>query len=117
MRKSIRKMVKIRVIMALGSILLFGFIVTYNMTKIKRTEVANEQSNALLERACAAEVAHYKWVNNLSNALYVGTEFTGSIDHTGCVLGQWLYGEAGTDDADILSLREKLEPQIGRAHV
>ena len=55
-RKSIRKMVKIRVIMALGSILLFGFIVTYNMTKIKRTEVANEQSNALLERACAAEL-------------------------------------------------------------
>ena len=116
MRKSIRKMVKIRVIMALGSILLFGFIVTYNMTKIKRTEVANEQSNALLERACAAEVAHYKWVNNLSNALYVGTEFTGSIDHTGCVLGQWLYGEAGTDDADILSLREKLEPLHRELH-
>jgi len=115
-RKSIRKMVKIRVIMALGSILLFGFIVTYNMTKIKRTEVANEQSNALLERACAAEVAHYKWVNNLSNALYVGTEFTGSIDHTGCVLGQWLYGEAGTDDADILSLREKLEPLHRELH-
>ncbi len=110
MRNSIRKMVKIRVIMTLGSILLFGFILTYNMTKIKRTEVANQQSSALLERACAAEVAHYKWVNNLSNALYVGTEFTGSIDHTGCVLGQWIYGEAGTDDADILLLQEKLEP-------
>ncbi len=116
MRNSIRKMVKIRVIMTLGSILLFGFILTYNMTKIKRTEVVNQQSSALLERACAAEVAHYKWVNNLSNALYVGTEFTGSIDHTGCVLGQWIYGEAGTDDADILLLREKLEPLHRELH-
>lgn len=31
------------------------------------------------------------------------------MDPTTCVLGQWLYGEAGTDDAEILKLRGDLE--------
>ena len=56
------------------------------------------------------EAPHNKWSSNLSNALYSGSEFTGSTDPTGCVLGQWLYGEAGTDDKTILDLRSQLEP-------
>ena len=53
---------------------------------------------------------------NLSNALYSGSEFTGSTDHTGCVLGQWLYGEAGTDDETILELRSQMEPLHKELH-
>ena len=48
--------------------------------------------------------------------MYGGTEFTGSTDPTGCVLGQWLYGEAGTDDASILKLRSQLEPLHKELH-
>lgn len=61
-------------------------------------------------------MAHYKWSANLSHALYAGTEFTGSTDPTGCVLGQWLYGEAGTDDETILNLRSQLEPLHKELH-
>lgn len=43
-------------------------------------------------------------------------EFTGSIDPSTCVLGQWLYGEAGTDDQDILALRSQLEPLHKELH-
>ena len=33
-----------------------------------------------------------------------------------CVLGQWLYGEAGTDDAEVMSLRSQLEPLHRQLH-
>ncbi|MCI9251321.1 MAG: HAMP domain-containing protein [Lachnospiraceae bacterium] len=116
MRKSIKKMVGIRVAVALAAVLLFSVMMTINIMRVDRTQTASIQANALLDRAQKAEVAHYKWSSNLSNALYAGTEFTGSIDPTTCVLGQWLYGEAGTDDAQILSLRSQLEPLHKELH-
>ena len=116
MRKSIKKMVGIRVSVALADVLLFSVMMTINIMRVDRTQTASIQANALLDRAQKAEVAHYKWSSNLSNALYAGTEFTGSIDPTTCVLGQWLYGEAGTDDAQILSLRSQLEPLHKELH-
>lgn len=116
MRKSIKKMVGIRVAVALAAVLLFSVMMTINILRVDHTQTASIQANALLDRAQKAEVAHYKWSSNLSNALYAGTEFTGSIDPTTCVLGQWLYGEAGTDDAQILSLRSQLEPLHKELH-
>ena len=98
MRKSIKTMVGIRVIAALASVLLFSVMITVNIIRIDRTQERSIQASAVLDRALTAEVAHYKWASNLSNALYAGTEFTGSKDPTTCVLGQWLYGEAGMDE-------------------
>ncbi len=110
MRKSINKMVGIRVAFTLISVLLFSVMITINIIRMDRTQTTSAQANSLLERALSAEVAHYKWSSNLSNALYAGTEFTGSMDPTTCVLGQWLYGDAGMDDATVNSLRGQLEP-------
>ena len=110
MRKSIKKMVGYRVAAALLSVVLFSVVTTVNIMRIKRAEAENAQAFALLNRAQTAEAAHYKWSSGLSNALYAGKEFTGSIDPTTCVLGKWLYGEAGTDNARILSLRTQMEP-------
>ena len=107
MGKSIKRSVTIRVAFTLVAMLLFSFITTANTFKIQGTQEQAQQASALLDRAQKAEAAHYKWAQNLSNALYAGTEFTGSTDPTGCVLGQWLYGEAGTEDPK----------EIGRAHV
>ena len=70
----------------------------------------------MLNRVQQAETAHYKWSANLSNALYSGTEFTGSMDHTGCVLGKWLYGDIDLDDAQINSLRSQIEPLHKQLH-
>ena len=116
MRKSIKKMVGIRVAAALASVVLFSVMMTINILNIEHTQAANTQAAALLDKAQKAETAHYKWSGNLSNALYAGTEFTGSIDPTTCVLGKWLYGEAGTDDSKIISLRSQLEPLHKELH-
>ncbi len=101
---------------ALASIILFSFMTTFNIFRIQATQSEASQANALLDRAQRAETAHYKWSSNLSNALYAGTEFTGSIDPTTCVLGQWLYGEAGTKDESVLELRSSLEPLHKELH-
>ncbi len=116
MRKSIKKMVGIRVAAALISVLLFSVMITVNIIRVDRTQEKEQNASALLDRAQKAETAHYKWSGNLSNALYAGTEFTGSIDPTTCVLGQWLYGEAGTEDTTVLSLRSEMEPLHKELH-
>ena len=116
MRKSIKTKVLIRVAAAVGSVVLLGVVILANVFGIQGTQKDSVAASALLDRALRAEVAHYKWSANLSNALYAGTEFTGSMDPTGCVLGQWLYGEAGTEDAEILGLREQLEPLHKQLH-
>lgn len=116
MKKSIKKMVGFRVAAALASTLLFSGMTTVNTLRIDAAQTDAAQSNALLERVQRAETAHYKWAANLSSALYAGTEFTGSIDPTTCVLGQWLYGEAATDDPEIQALRSQLEPLHKELH-
>lgn len=116
MRKSINIMVGIRVIFAFISVLLFSIMVTKNINLIEKNETANEQVNELLSKAQTAEAAHYKWSTNLSNALYANAEFTGSIDPTTCVLGQWIYGDPGTDDEYILNLHKQMEPLHKELH-
>ena len=116
MKKSIKRTVWIRTAAALISILLFSFVTTANILRIQSVQSSNTQAAALLQRAQSAETAHYKWASNLSNALHAGTEFTGSTDPTGCVLGKWIYGDAETDDPAILALRSELEPLHKEIH-
>ena len=116
MRKSIKIMAGVRVVAALLAVMVFSILTTQNIYKMEDSSEANIAVNALLQRAQKAEAAHYKWSSNLSNALYAGMEFTGSTDPTGCVLGQWLYGEAGTEDKAILDLRTQLEPLHKELH-
>ena len=116
MGKSIRKGVLIRVAAAIIAVLLFSVMTTISIIRMDRAQKNSRQANALLVRCHQAEVAHYKWAANLSNALYAGTEFTGSTAWDGCVLGQWIYGEAGTDDQQVLSLRAELEPLHKELH-
>lgn len=116
MRKNVKIMVGIRVAAALIALLLFSITITKSLQGIKDSEKVNHEVSTLLERARGAEVAHYKWSSNLSNALYANKEFTGSTDPTGCILGQWIYGEAGTDDKTILELRDQLKPLHEELH-
>ncbi len=101
---------------AIFSILLFSVVMTVNILNIQDSLESSTQANALLDRAQKAEVAHYKWSANLSNALHAGTEFTGSLDYTGCVLGQWLYGESDMSDAAVERLRSQIEPLHRQLH-
>ena len=115
-KKSIKRSVAIRVAATLVATILLSVMTTVNIFRIQATQAEAKQASSLLNRAQSAEAAHYRWSANLSNALYAGKEFTGSIDPTTCVLGQWLYGEAGTNDQDVLALRSKLEPLHKELH-
>ncbi len=115
MRKSIKKMVFIRVIAAVLSILLFSGVTTFNLLRIEKMQRRSVQTVDVLNRALSAEVAHYKWSSNLSKALYANGEFPGT-DDTKCVLGQWIYGEAGTEDSQILALRSEIQPMHKQLH-
>ena len=116
MGKSINRSVWIRVACALVSVLLFSVMITVNIIRMDRAQEANNRSMELLDRCHSAETAHYKWAANLSSALYAGTEFTGSTTPDTCVLGQWIYGEAGTEDAAVLALRNEMEPLHKELH-
>lgn len=109
-------MVSIRVAAVLVSTLLLSVMTTLNTMNIDKTKDLRTQTTMVLDKAERAEVAHYKWLTNLSNALYAGTEFTGSMDPTTCVLGQWIYGNANTVDPEILALRDEAEPLHKELH-
>ena len=116
MGKSIKRSVMIRVVCAIVAVLLFSLVTTINILRIEGTQASSIQANSTLDSAQRAEVAHYKWSANLSNALYAGTEFTGSMDHTGCVLGKWLYSEMTLHDDTIDQLRAQIEPLHKELH-
>ncbi len=116
MGKSIKRSVMIRVVCAIAAVLIFSCVTTMNILSIESTQRTTIQANALLDNAQRAEVAHYKWSANLSSALYAGTEFTGSMDHTGCVLGKWLYSELDLKDGEVERLRAQIEPLHKELH-
>ena len=116
MGKSIKRSVSIRIICAIVAVTLFSVVTTANILRIEGTQEKSIQANSMLDSIQRAEVAHYKWAANLSNALYAGTEFTGSLDHTGCVLGKWLYSEMSLHDDAIDTLRGKIEPLHKELH-
>ena len=116
MGKSIKRSVGIRVACAIVAIFLFSGMTTMNILRIEGTQNDSVRATNMLEQVQQAETAHYKWSVNLSNALYSGTEFTGSKDHTGCVLGKWLYSEMSLTDSEIEALRTQIEPLHKELH-
>ncbi len=116
MGTSIKRSVGIRVACAVCMVLLFSFITTFNILRIEGTQDDSVRAAATLSQIQRAETAHYKWSSNLSNALYSDTEFTGSMDHTACVLGEWLYSDMSFEDTEISSLRSQIEPLHKELH-
>ena len=106
----------IRVICALVAVLLFSVVTTTNILRIEGAQKNNVKATAMLNQVQQAEVAHYKWSANLSNALYSGMEFTGSMDHTSCVLGKWLYSDMDLQDDEVERLRAQIEPLHKELH-
>ncbi len=116
MGTSIKRSVMIRVICALVAVLLFSGVTTANILRIEGAQKNNVKAIAMLNQVQQAEVAHYKWSANLSNALYSGMEFTGSMDHTSCVLGKWLYSDMDLQDDEVERLRAQIEPLHKELH-
>lgn len=116
MGTSIKRSVGIRVICAVVMVFLFSTITTMNILKIEKLQKNNVLATSMLNQIQRAEVAHYKWSANLSNALYAGTEFTGSMDYTACVLGQWLYADMALKDEEVERARTQIEAMHKELH-
>jgi methyl-accepting chemotaxis protein len=57
--------------------------------------------------------SHYVWRHGLSETVYTGTPFTGSLDPTTCSLGKWLNGDEVkkiTDPETLTLLNQIVEP-------
>lgn len=69
------------------------FIVISSIIALSIIEAASSKITAYQEEQYKAQEvisAHYKWLENLSESITTGEEFTGSLDPDSCALGQWL---------------------------
>lgn len=76
-----------------GIVLFLVVISILMMAEIRKEyeEVAAYQDHQ--EEAQSVIAAHYKWLEQLSESITTGTEFTGSLDPETCALGTWLNGD------------------------
>lgn len=116
MKRSIKNGVWIRVIAAICSSLVSCAVVNIGIAGIKSAQVDSESMERVLNEAQMAEAAHYRWSNDLSSAVYEGTTFTGTTDPTACMLGEWIYSETNLGDAQLIALRNALEPLHKQLH-
>lgn len=116
MKRSIKHAVWIRITAATCSSLAFCAAVNIGIAGIREAQAESTSAETILEQAQAAETAHYHWSSGLSSALYGGVAFTGTTDPTSCSLGKWIYGDAGSEDEKLLSLRAELEPMHKQLH-
>lgn len=92
-----------------------GIIGINQISKTSEHQVFVDESNA---SAITVGAKHYEWLLNLSNSVFLGTEFTGSLDPTSCALGKWKDGDyyKKTTDKTILSKISALDEPHDAIH-
>lgn len=111
MGKSIKRSVWIRVIVILVVIVISVVFTVNGVRKIRAASNNTEKATQIHTLALAGEKAHFSWIENLSSAINLGTEFTGSTDYTACDLGKWLYGDrSAIQNKEINSLIDEMIP-------
>jgi len=102
----------IRIALIFLCVIVTGLVTVSGMNKIKAYSKSTEQATEIHSLVLTAERAHYSWVENLCSAVALGTEFTGSKDYKGCVLGKWFYQSdlSMITDSDLLRLIEEMKP-------
>ncbi|MCI8517025.1 MAG: HAMP domain-containing protein [Hungatella sp.] len=112
MRQSIKQQIVVRIALIFVCVIVSGIVTMSGMTKVRAYSNSTEQSTQIHNLVLTAEKAHYGWVENLCSSVAMGTEFTGSKDYKGCVLGKWFYDSdlSAVTDKDILRLMEEMKP-------
>lgn len=118
MKHSIKTAVWIRVIIIFLVVIISGSTTMIGIRGINQFNQSTRQATAILSTALNAEKAHYSWIENLSSAVGLGTDFTGSTDYTGCSLGQWLYNTdpESLPDPKLAQLMQEIEPLHRTVH-
>ncbi len=111
MKRTIKQEVLIRVALVFLAVVFSGITTIASMSASRSYTRAMDQAVDINSLVLTAEKAHYGWVENLCSAVSMGTEFTGSKDYKGCVLGKWFYeSDLSEVDSRILSLIEEMKP-------
>ena len=97
--KSIQQVVFLRLGLVVLMVVVLSLISSSAMLNIQKCNQQVAQEYELLITAIDGKRAHYVWAENLVSSLGVGTEFTGSTDHTTCALGQWLHSDHSHDSS------------------
>lgn len=100
-----------------GFILVFAFGLMLGIAGLVSTGMLTGLSDELheLQRegsgASTVLNAHYIWRQGLTESVFVGTEFTGSLDPANCALGKWLNSEEAQNitDPEVITLLKQLE--------
>lgn len=96
--KSIRKQIisgYSRVIMVMCLLVVISLVSLIQVNRNYRIVSQNRNNQADTKSALAK---HYEWLESYNESIQNGTEFTGSLDHTTCLLGKWM---SGVSDADL----------------
>ena len=94
-----------------GAVIISGITTVTSMSASRNYTRAMDQAVEINSLVLTAQKAHYGWVENLCSAVSMGTEFTGSKDYKGCVLGKWFYSsDLSGVDGRILELIEEMKP-------
>lgn len=112
MKHTIKQEVIMRIALIFLVVIISGIVTVSGMNSIKRYSKSTEDSQEIYSLVLTAQKAHYGWVENLSSAIAMDTEFTGSKDYKGCVLGKWFYSSdlSSLEGTEILSLIEEMKP-------
>ena len=111
MKHTIKQEILVRMLLMFVVVIIIGMVTIFSMKQIRDYSNTQKKSVDIQALVLTAEKAHYGWVENLSSAISMGTEFTGSKDYKGCVLGKWFYSSDLTGvDSEILKLIEEMKP-------
>ncbi len=112
MKHTIKQEVTVRIALIFIVVIISGIVTVSGMSRIRGYSKSTEQSTEIHSLVLTAQKAHYGWVENLCSAIAMGTEFTGSSDYQGCVLGKWLYGSERSkiENQEIVRLMEEMKP-------
>ena len=111
MKRTIKQEVLIRVALVFLAVIISGITTVTSMSASRNYTRAMDQAVEINSLVLTAQKAHYGWVENLCSAVSMGTEFTGSKDYKGCVLGKWFYSsDLSGVDGRILELIEEMKP-------
>ncbi len=112
MKHTIKQEVTIRIALIFIVVIISGIVTVSGMSKVRGYSKSTEQSTEIHSLVLTAQKAHYGWVENLCSAVAMNTEFTGSKDYKGCVLGKWFYESdlSTIENPEILQLIEEMKP-------
>jgi methyl-accepting chemotaxis protein len=98
------------IVIAIGITL--GVVGYYSIRQITSTSADIRRRTGIKSNVSSILGSHYVWRHGLTEKVYAGTAFTGSLDSTACSLGKWLNGDVKeVRDPEVLEyIKQIVEP-------